>query len=160
MNTLKAIIPLSVALLVSSAICYKPATVTESKTAVLKTNPVMGLTSPGDTTKWVAPETAAAVKNPIASSEGVVTEGTVVYKKNCRSCHGKDGDGQGAEAADLKTKVTDFRNPDFAIQSDGSMFWKIQKGRGDMTAFEKDLTENDIWNVIHYIRTFSQPVKK
>lgn len=137
---------------------YNPTAVTESKLKGTKIQPKHEtvLAPVEDTTKWVAPETAQQLKNPTESNEATKAEGAIVYKKNCRSCHGKDGDGQGAEAADLKTKPTDFRDTNFSKQSDGSMLWKIQKGRGDMTAFEKDLTEDEIWKTINYIRSFSK----
>lgn len=160
MNKLKSMIPITVVILACSAMTYTPKTVTESKGTEIKTKSETVSVTVGDTTKWVAPASEESIKNPITSNETSVAAGVLVYKKNCRSCHGKDGDGMGAEAADLKTKPTDFRNLDFAKQSDGSMFWKIQKGRGDMTAFEKDLSADDVWNVVNYIRTFSQPVQK
>lgn len=107
-----------------------------------------------DTTKWIAPLEADRLQNPISASEEATIEGGLVYKKYCRSCHGRDGDGKGVEAATLKTTVNDFTNPLFLEQSDGSMFWKISEGRNDMQSFKDILSEEEIWKVILYVKTF------
>ena len=108
-----------------------------------------------DTLKWVAPDSANDLINPFELNDKNMEAGLVLYKKLCRSCHGRNGDGQGVEAEDLETATTDFTNPSFVTQSDGSMFWKISEGRNDMESFKKKLDEEEIWLVILYIKTFS-----
>ncbi len=118
-----------------------------------------------DTSKWVAPAEADNLKNPIDVNEETLTEGSNIYKINCRSCHGRKGDGTGVEAADLNSIVTDFTNSDFLKQTDGAIFWKIAEGRimkeknaqgkDDMEAFKDDLEEEEIWLLVNYIKTFS-----
>ncbi len=39
------------------------------------------------------------------------------------------------------------------MHPDGDFFWKIQEGRGDMPSFNEDLTEEQIWEVINFIRS-------
>lgn len=117
-----------------------------------------------DITKWVAPQEADKLKNPIEVNDETLADGSTIYKINCRSCHGRKGDGQGVEAADLSTIVTDFTNSDFLNQSDGAIFWKIAEGRikeeknaqgsDDMEAFKDDLDEEEIWLLVNYIKTF------
>ncbi|HBH83725.1 MAG: hypothetical protein A2X05_01660 [Bacteroidetes bacterium GWE2_41_25] len=113
-----------------------------------------------DTSKWVAPAEADNLKNPIDVNEKTLTEGSTIYKINCRSCHGRLGDGKGVEAADLSTLSTNFTDPSFVKQSDGSMFWKISHGRNDMKPMNVVLSEKEIWTVINFIKTFSQPSKE
>ena len=110
-----------------------------------------------DTSKWEAPASANSLVNPIPVNEETIAEGTLVYKKTCRSCHGRNGDGKGIEAADLSTATTDFTNPEVFEQSDGSLFWKTGEGRNDMLPLKDDISEEEIWMVINYIKTFSQP---
>jgi len=105
---------------------------------------------------WVAPAEADNVKNPIATSEESIEEGLLVYKKNCRSCHGKLGDGKGVGAADLKVPATDFTSPAFTAQTDGAIQWKTNTGRGEMASYKDDLDEEEIWNVINYIRSLAK----
>ena len=107
-----------------------------------------------DTSRWIAPESANALVNPLEVDEDYILEGEMLYKKNCRSCHGKLGDGAGSGAADLSTVPTNFTLPDFLKQSDGSMFWKISEGRDEMESYKKKLSEEDVWLTIIYIKTF------
>lgn len=37
--------------------------------------------------------------------------------------------------------------------ADGDFFWNIQEGRGEMPAFNEDLTEMEIWSIISFIRS-------
>jgi mono/diheme cytochrome c family protein len=113
-----------------------------------------------DTVKWVAPASADELINPYDSNSENLTTAGLIYKKHCRSCHGRKGDGHGVEAADLETVVPDFTKPAFVQQTDGSMFWKISEGRNDMETFKKKLDEEDIWLVIFYIKTFSAEPKE
>ncbi|MDH3246620.1 MAG: c-type cytochrome [Saprospiraceae bacterium] len=113
-----------------------------------------------DTTKWIAPDSANALVNPIEADEESLLEGKAAYRKHCRSCHGRLGDGKGTGAVDLTTEVTNFTNPEFLEQSDGSMFWKIGEGRNDMEAYKKKMTEEEIWLTVIYIKTFASPANE
>ena len=108
-----------------------------------------------DTLKWVAPDSANSLINPYEANDENIAQGLLIYKKDCRSCHGKLGDGQGVEAEDLETVTSDFTNPSFVEQTDGSMFWKISEGRDDMESFKARHNEEAIWLVILYIKSFS-----
>ena len=93
--------------------------------------------------------------NTYETNDENIVKGLPIYKKLCRSCHGRNGDGQGVEAEDLETVTTDFTNSSFVEQTDGSMFWKISEGRDDMESFKERLDEEEIWLVILYIKSFS-----
>ncbi len=113
-----------------------------------------------DSSEWIAPAEADELKNPIVSGEEVLSEGMLIYKKNCRSCHGRSGNGQGVGAEDCKVPVPDFTKGPSTKQSDGSMFWKIQTGRNDMAAYKGELDDEEIWKVIILLRTFSQTTEE
>jgi mono/diheme cytochrome c family protein len=105
-------------------------------------------------TKWVVPETAKKVNNPLKNSVENITLGKGLYMKHCKSCHGKAGEGDGTKSAELKTSPGDFSSPNFQSQSDGSLFYKTSKGRDDMPSFSKKVEdEEDIWAMIHFVRT-------
>jgi mono/diheme cytochrome c family protein len=114
--------------------------------------------SASDTTKWEVPESANAMANPILNDDASVSEGALIYRKHCRSCHGKLGDGNGAGIADLETPVPSFLTPEFSVQTDGALFWKTSEGREEMPSFKKKIPEEeDLWNLINYIRaTFTE----
>lgn len=123
----------------------------------LENNEILTLEHLGpDTGNWVAPTSANELINPVEVTEESTALGLVIYKRNCRSCHGRKGDGQGVEAADLTIPATDFTIHSFNDQTDGSMFWKISEGKGDMEPFKKLLDEEEIWSVVIYIKTFDQ----
>jgi len=51
----------------------------------------------------------------------------------------------------LKTKPTDLVQR-AGHHSDGDFAWKITNGRGDMPSFKDPLAENQIWDLVNFIR--------
>ena len=105
---------------------------------------------------WVVPPTCKSMKNTIAAGEASTKAGLALYTKNCASCHGKAGLGDGVKARMLKEFPGDFSKADFQGQSDGEHFYKIKSGRGEMPKYEGKLSDDDIWNVVNYMRTFKK----
>ncbi len=126
----------------------EPTVLVENK---VSTNEAQSLTPDND--KWVAPEDAKKIENPIKTSDESIKVGMGIFTKNCRSCHGKLGDGKGVGAADCTTPPTSFLSEDFTNQSDGSVFWKINTGRNNMKSYKGTLDDDEIWSVINYIRS-------
>ena len=105
---------------------------------------------------WVVPANFNSMKNPIAQSVASTKTGLDLYTKNCASCHGKAGLGDGVKARSLKTFPGDFSKADFQGQTDGDHFYKTKTGRGEMPKYDGKLADNDIWNVVNYMRTFKK----
>ena len=105
---------------------------------------------------WVVPAVSSTMKNPIAQSAASTKTGLDLYTKNCASCHGKAGLGDGVKARALKTFPGDFSKAEFQGQTDGDHFFKTKVGRGEMPKYEGKLADNDIWNVVNYMRTFKK----
>jgi len=103
--------------------------------------------------EWNAPSSAVKVSNPFPSNEQSIAAGKAIYTKNCYDCHGKKGRGDGPKSGDLPISPRDFTKEVFQKQTDGSMFWKITEGRKPMPSFKKDLTDDQRWQVINYVRT-------
>jgi len=110
------------------------------------------------TDEWVVPDTAKAVKNPTdASDKENIAIGKTLYSKYCKSCHGKEGYGDGPKAEELEDYMGDFSSEDFQSQTDGALFYKITTGKGDMPSFKKKIPdEEDRWIVIDYVRTLAE----
>lgn len=108
---------------------------------------------PGGQEKWVAPADADKKTNPIASDEKSIAKGKTLFTNTCLNCHGKKGKGDGPKSAELDKPVGDLTKDDFQKQSDGALFWKITEGRKPMPGFKKDMTEEQRWQVINYVRT-------
>jgi mono/diheme cytochrome c family protein len=106
--------------------------------------------------EWKAPASADAKKNPLTSDAAAIAAGKTVYVKECQSCHGKKGKGDGPSAKDLDIPAGDFSKATMQSQSDGALFWKTSEGRKPMPSFKKKLTEDKIWQTIIYMRTLKQ----
>lgn len=108
------------------------------------------------TKPWVVPANFKSMKNPVAQSEASTKAGMSLYQKNCASCHGKAGLGDGVKSRMLKDFPGDFSKADFQNQTDGEHFYKTKTGRGEMPKYEGKLADNDIWNIVNYMRTFKK----
>jgi mono/diheme cytochrome c family protein len=105
---------------------------------------------------WAVPANFKAMKNPVAKSEAGNKTGMDLYTKNCASCHGKAGLGDGVKARALKDFPGDFSKAAFQGQTDGDLFFKTKMGRGEMPKYEGKLADNDIWNIVNYMRTLKK----
>lgn len=106
--------------------------------------------------EWKAPASADAKKNPLTADATTIATGKAVYVKECQSCHGKKGKGDGPSAKDLDIPAGDFTKAIMQSQSDGALFWKTSEGRKPMPSFKKKLTEEKIWQTVIYMRTLKQ----
>ena len=105
---------------------------------------------------WVVPANFKSMKNPVAKGDASNKAGKTLYDKNCASCHGKTGLGDGVKARALKTFPGDFSKAEYQDQTDGDHFYKTKTGRGEMPKYEGKLADNDIWNIVNYMRTFKK----
>jgi mono/diheme cytochrome c family protein len=119
--------------------------------ALLLTTTLVAQTKP-----WVVPANFKTMKNPIAMSDASTQAGQALYIKTCAACHGKTGLGDGPKAKSLKTAPGDFLKAESQNQTDGEHFYKTKTGRGDMPKYEGKMTDDDIWNVVNYIRSLKK----
>ncbi len=106
----------------------------------------------GQFPEWPAPSDQASVQNPLPVTPKTLTNGRTLYDAQCKSCHGAKGLGDGMiPAANLVSEEAQ-------AQSDGSLFWKLQQGRGQMPSFS-GLPAEQLWEVIHYLRNLAKPVE-
>lgn len=112
-------------------------------------------------TPWVAPADARAVKSPLKKTPDNLKAGEETFKENCEVCHGPKGDGNGPTAKTLTIKPANFTDAALiAKETDGSLFWKMSKGRGAMPSWEDQLSDTERWQLVMYIRTFSEKKKE
>ncbi len=103
---------------------------------------------------WVVPDKYAKMANPVKSDAESLKTAKALWAKHCQSCHGKTGKGDGTKAGQLDTPMEDFTTGEVQKQSDGSLFFKTLEGRDEMPSFKKKITdEEEIWSLIHFIRT-------
>ena len=102
-----------------------------------------------------APENAAKA-NPVKPSPESIAKGKKLYVIDCAMCHGDKGDGKGEMASDIKN-ITDFTNPDsLKNRTDGDLFQVIRHGKGEMPLEGDRAKDDDIWNLVNYVRTFAK----
>jgi mono/diheme cytochrome c family protein len=110
----------------------------------------------GSKDKWTAPATEAQKKNPVAVNDASLAAGQKVYLKRCVECHGKTGNGDGPDAADLGIHPAKLSDPVIRQETDGALFWKITIGKKPMPKYGTRLSPTDRWNVINYLRTLGR----
>jgi mono/diheme cytochrome c family protein len=112
---------------------------------------------PAKAPEYKIPPEAAAKANPVKPTADSLAKGKKLYGYDCAMCHGKNGDGKGDMASDIKN-VTDFTNPDaLKNRTDGELFYITRNGKGDDMPPEGDRAKDeDIWNMVNYIRSFAK----
>ena len=103
---------------------------------------------------------ARALRTPLPTSQETVEQGKVLYdgKGACFNCHGKDGDGNGPLAAQLNPSPRNFRHHGlWRYRTEGEIFWVIKNGSPgtSMVGFGGQLTDQEIWSIIPYLRGFA-----
>ena len=112
---------------------------------------------PAKASEYKIPPEAAAKVNPVKPTSESLAKGKKLYGYDCAMCHGKNGDGKGDMASDIKN-VTDFTNPEaLKNRTDGELFYITRNGKGDDMPPEGDRAKDeDIWNMVNYIRSFAK----
>ena len=106
--------------------------------------------------KWVVPAKYVSMKNPVPADQDA-SVGKSLYDKHCKSCHGKEGYGDGTKAEGLKGDLGDFSSAEFQKQTDGELFYKTTFGRDDMPEYSKKIPDDeDRWLVVNYMRTLKE----
>jgi mono/diheme cytochrome c family protein len=102
------------------------------------------------------PAEEAQKPNPVKPTADSIAKGKKMYVIDCAMCHGDNGDGKGDMASDIKN-VTDFTNPEVQKNStDGEWFYIIRKGKGDMPPEGPRAKDDEVWNIVNYLRTFGK----
>lgn len=119
-----------------------------------------GMAQPGkgkDAEPWVAPSRAAKKANPVPADPKSLDLGKRLFERDCVSCHGAKGHGDGPKSGELERKPTSFADAAIWDQSDGAFFWKITEGKAPMPSEKTLMSENERWCVINYMHTLAPP---
>jgi len=89
---------------------------------------------------------------PFEVTEAVMKRGQQRFDINCSVCHGEDGGGNGlVKTYGLKTIVT-IVDERITMMPDGEIFNTITNGKNTMNAYGPQITIEDRWCIIAYLR--------
>ncbi len=104
---------------------------------------------------WPVPPEAKKMKNPVAPNADNLATARAIYTDKCAKCHGDKGAGDGPEA-DMYTPAPAAFNDAKMMNgmTDGEIFWKMTQGRKPMPSFKMELTDEQRWELVNFLRTF------
>ncbi|MBW2528391.1 MAG: cytochrome c [Deltaproteobacteria bacterium] len=99
------------------------------------------------------------LQNPIERTPASVAHGKWVFENVCVVCHGAQGAGDG-EVSKLFPKPPSLMTQKVRDWTDGRIFHVPMRGQGSMPNYSKQLEQDEIWSVVHYLRDLQskQPV--
>lgn len=107
---------------------------------------------------WEIPEKYQEMENPVSmDNKELMMVGKSLYNKNCKSCHGSNGEGDGPMARRLETPMDDFTSCDFTEYNDGEIYYMSIIGRDEMPNYEKKIkNKEDRWALINYVKSLNE----
>ena len=102
---------------------------------------------------WKMDQAAEEQLSIFTFDEDFSRSGEAIYENSCKSCHGLPTEENYAKMFPLPG---DLGSSDIQDQTDGSLFFKIQKGNKNMPGFGNALSEEEIWSLVSYIRSFNE----
>ncbi|WP_281239552.1 c-type cytochrome [Flavobacterium praedii] len=104
--------------------------------------------------EWKVPAADASKKSTVKAGDATaISDGKAIWGKDCKSCHGVKGLGDGTKADKIDISCGNFSSKEFQSLSDGELFYKTKIGRKPMPSFKEKLSDSEIWAVVAYMRT-------
>ncbi len=101
-------------------------------------------------------EEAAALVNPLPRTPPVLQVGRTAYNQHCAVCHGLLGTGTPSLTSAYGAKPANLQAPAIRDYPDGKIYHVIMRGKNAMPSYAADLTEEDRWAVVHYVRVLQR----
>lgn len=93
--------------------------------------------------------------NPMISTPDSISMGSKLFSKNCISCHGEIGKGDGPAAQSLQEPPANLQM--LAKKKSANTFAaNIYYGKNEMPAFKDILTEDEIWHLANYVKSLAK----
>ena len=103
------------------------------------------------------PVEAAKQPNPVKSTPESLARAKKWWTLDCVMCHGKDGNGKGETAAEMKLKIVDFTDAaTLKDRTDGEIFYIIKNGHEDMPPEGQRVKPEENWDLVNYVRSLAK----
>jgi mono/diheme cytochrome c family protein len=93
---------------------------------------------------------------PLAVDDENMARGRERYNISCAVCHGAAGDGQGVVTHYGLSGVASYHNDRLRQASDGDLFNTISNGKGQMLGYAYNITIDDRWRIVMYVRALQR----
>jgi mono/diheme cytochrome c family protein len=94
--------------------------------------------------------------NPLPITRQLLDRGQQRYQINCLPCHGPAGDGKGITGKYGMISMANFHDKRLIDMADGEIFNTITHGKNLMGAYGANVTVEDRWAIIAYVRTLER----
>jgi mono/diheme cytochrome c family protein len=99
---------------------------------------------------------AAVLANPLPSTGKVLNQGKNVFENYCSVCHGILGNGATSLTAAYGAKPANLVARASIELPDGKIYHVIMKGKNSMPSYAADLTPDERWATVHYVRVLQR----
>ncbi|HTS37401.1 MAG TPA: cytochrome c [Candidatus Solibacter sp.] len=114
-------------------------------------------TAPKTPSYSAIPVAAAKAENPVKPGPESIARAKKWWTIDCAMCHGKDGNGKGETAQDMKLAIKDFTDPaTLKERTDGEIFYIIKNGHEDMPPEGQRVKTEENWDLVNYVRSLSK----
>lgn len=94
--------------------------------------------------------------DPLPLTRQVLERGEQRFKINCMPCHGPAGDGKGITSKYNMFSMANFHDKRLVDMPDGEIFNTITYGKNLMGSYGANVTVEDRWAIIYYVRTLER----
>ena len=101
-------------------------------------------------------ETAGDLVNPLPRTERILRQGRQTYRNYCSVCHGILGNGPPTLTAAYGAKPANLASRSMIDLPDGKIHHVIIAGKNAMPAYAADLSEDERWAAVHYVRVLQR----
>ncbi len=114
--------------------------------------------APSQTSAYSAiPVSAAKAPNPVKATPESIARAKKWWTLDCEMCHGKDGNGKGDTAKDMKLTIANFTDPaTLKDRTDGELYYIIKNGHGDMPPEGDRIKTDEGWDLVNYVRSLAK----
>lgn len=95
------------------------------------------------------------LSNPLPVSKKVIENGQDKYNIYCSPCHGYYGDGDGRLNQQFPVPPS-LHNSKVLNWKDGNIYHVITNGQNVMPSYESQISRDDRWAIVHYVRTLQR----